>query len=1173
MATFQRKHIARIESALLRKYYFKTNCALYLSMNEEVPDEQYDASGSPGFFDTLVQHIEDRAFFSMTPTGRINSWHPGVEKVLGYPKDEWIGQPFSIIFTEEDQALGAPLKEMTTAERNGHAADIRWHVRKDGSRLFVDGVLTCARNDAGKTIGFGKVMRDATDRHLANENLNAALEYVRSIVDTVREPMLVLDQSLRVQSASRSFYEAFQVTAEETEQHFLYELSEGQWNIPELRRSLKEALFEKKVVEDFEVERVFPRVGTKVMLLNARRVERQSSGDNLILLAFEDITTRRRTEAALRKSETRFLAAFANAPVGMVLSTPTGSILEANPAFERMVGYTAAELIGVDSKGITHPDDVTKTRAFLEECQRTRSSTEFEKRYIARDGRVLWARVSAVLQKDEADGSAAQLIAIVEDVTTRKAAEDALLESEEQLRLATEASKLGTWDINPATGAWRMSNRSKELIGIGANEPLASGHALQLVDKRDRVRNMEELRLALDPAGSGRYNAEFRLAKQQDGQVRWLRSTGQAYFESGRPVRFIGTLEDISERKAVEERLQKSEERLSLAIEASSLIGTWDWDVPANKIYADTRFAMLFSVDPEKAAAGTGLEEFTAAIHPEDLANGVMDSIKRVVSRGGEFAEQYRLIQKDGTVRWMLARGRAYQDETGRVVRFAGVGVDQTAGREAAEALQDTETRLKLALRAAQIGIWEYNPGTDTLRFDSWAMQIAGLAADAEITWNETFLGLVHPSDRERVKQTLRSVVDGECFGDFAIEYQIVERSASAERRVVIHGTRVEHSNGSCRLVGTVRDITEDYKAAQSLRESQERMSLALEASYAFGVWDWDIRNDRFRADTRLAAIFGLTAQQAEKGVPLSQAAANLHPDDASRVIEQIQVAVATGEKYREEYRLVQPDGSHRWVSVRGHVQKDAEGNPMRFPGVGLDITAEREALNALLQSNEELQAFAYAASHDLQEPLRTVATFAQLLARRYEGELQGDADLYIRYIVDGAKRMQALVASVLSFTKAGRMEGLPLQAVDMQELCVAVLDYLRTAIDESGAVVHIEGLPTVQANAQQLDQVLQNLIGNALKYHRPGVVPYISVTAQRAKNEWIICVADNGLGFAQEQSKQIFEVFRRLHGREIPGTGVGLALCKRIVERYGGRIWAESVPFEGSTFFFSLPA
>jgi light-regulated signal transduction histidine kinase (bacteriophytochrome) len=225
-----------------------------------------------------------------------------------------------------------------------------------------------------------------------------------------------------------------------------------------------------------------------------------------------------------------------------------------------------------------------------------------------------------------------------------------------------------------------------------------------------------------------------------------------------------------------------------------------------------------------------------------------------------------------------------------------------------------------------------------------------------------------------------------------------------------------------------------------------------------------------------------------------------------------------------------------------------------------------------LERSNKELELFASLASHDLQEPLRSVSGFTQLLKKRYKGKLDQTADEFISYIVDGAERMQRLIRDLLDYSRI-TSRGKPLATVDFNEALEAALVNLKSAIEESGAAVTSDQLPVVSADSGQIIRLFQNLIGNAIKY-RGDSEPAIHVSAKRGDHEWFFSVADNGIGIDAQYYARIFQIFQRLHKRdEYSGSGVGLAVCKRIIDRHGGRIWVESDLGKNSTFYFTIPA
>jgi light-regulated signal transduction histidine kinase (bacteriophytochrome) len=271
--------------------------------------------------------------------------------------------------------------------------------------------------------------------------------------------------------------------------------------------------------------------------------------------------------------------------------------------------------------------------------------------------------------------------------------------------------------------------------------------------------------------------------------------------------------------------------------------------------------------------------------------------------------------------------------------------------------------------------------------------------------------------------------------------------------------------------------------------------------------------------------------------------------------------------------------GDVAWVLVNAFADVDDEGRVTQVVVAFADMTDLKRAeaqlqdtLEELKRSNRDLEQFAYVASHDLQEPLRMVASYTQLLAERYEGQLDEKADRFIHYAVDGATRMQGLVNDLLAYSRVGTRGG-PRETVQSGEVVAEVVQSLGQAIAQSGAEVVVDRLPTVTTDRTQLGQVFQNLIGNAIRFHGDAP-PRVDIAARLAGDFWEFCVADNGVGIDPQFHERIFVIFQRLHewGR-YPGSGIGLAIVKRIVERQGGRVWVESTAGNGARFCFTLPA
>ncbi len=296
------------------------------------------------------------------------------------------------------------------------------------------------------------------------------------------------------------------------------------------------------------------------------------------------------------------------------------------------------------------------------------------------------------------------------------------------------------------------------------------------------------------------------------------------------------------------------------------------------------------------------------------------------------------------------------------------------------------------------------------------------------------------------------------------------------------------------------------------------------------------------------------------------------HPDDLHTEHEDARQRVFQGElpDLQFEKRYLTSSGAVLWASVHEVLIRDGQGRPLYNLAVIEDITRRRQLEQELRRANEELANFSSMAAHDLQTPLRNINTSAQFLARKYQGQLDPTADQFIQYMMDGAQTMQKLIETLLAYAREGEKSARR-EAVPVSKTVETVLANLKSEIEKTEAEIIAEALPVVEADPVQLLQLLQNLIGNALKY-RSEARPRITIGAKKQQRQWLFSVEDNGIGISAEQRESIFAPLKRLHGPEIEGTGIGLAICKKIVERAGGRIWVESQIGQGSTFYFTLP-
>ena len=405
-------------------------------------------------------------------------------------------------------------------------------------------------------------------------------------------------------------------------------------------------------------------------------------------------------------------------------------------------------------------------------------------------------------------------------------------------------------------------------------------------------------------------------------------------------------------------------------------------------------------------------------------------------------------------------------------------------------------------------------------------------------------------------------------------------------------------------VFAAARDVTERNKAERALHLSEDRYRSLVTATSQV-VWTTDAQGNVVGEMPLWSSFTGQTPQETMGSGWL----AVLHPDDRERTARIWTAAVRERSLYQTEYRMRRHDGQYRYMAVRGVPVLEADGHIREWIGTCTDITerkaaedelaqhrqhleglvrqrtAELETSNRQLQeeiaerkrvaedlarSNKDLEQFAYVASHDLQEPLRIVSGYLQLIERRYKGKLAAEADEFISFAVDGAARMQSLIEDLLAYSRVGT-QGRRFAPTDCEKVFERAVGNLGRAVADSGATVTHDPLPTVVADATQLVQVFQNLIGNAIKF-RGAEPPRIHVAARPQDSQWLFSVQDNGIGLEPQYAERIFILFQRLHARDkYAGTGIGLSVCQRIIELHGGRIWVESKPGEGSMFHFTL--
>jgi PAS domain S-box-containing protein len=368
-----------------------------------------------------------------------------------------------------------------------------------------------------------------------------------------------------------------------------------------------------------------------------------------------------------------------------------------------------------------------------------------------------------------------------------------------------------------------------------------------------------------------------------------------------------------------------------------------------------------------------------------------------------------------------------------------------------------------------------------------------------------------------------------------------------------------------------------------ALRANIERLDAVMQRSELaaeqakIGFHEYRARDQKQIWTPEMERLFGLAPESFEG----SYAAwiRRIHPADRDRVVEDRSRAIEGRlSAWKDEYRALFPDGKVRWMESRSRLFYSQSGSLKRILGATIDVTERRELEESLLrqsqqlaESNQELERFAYAVSHDLQEPLRGITAMTELYLTRAEGTLDRDSARMLNFVLSSAGRMKSLIQDILELARASGDSAEPSADVNTGAVLEIVIQDLREAVVESGARVLFDSLPVVRGNEAQLLRLFENLVGNAIKY-RGKDAPEIRVSATESGRDWVFCVSDNGIGIDPLHHSHVFDVFWRVHGSALSGTGLGLSICKRIVQRHGGRIWVESEPGKGSRFYFTVP-
>lgn len=642
-------------------------------------------------------------------------------------------------------------------------------------------------------------------------------------------------------------------------------------------------------------------------------------------------------------------------------------------------------------------------------------------------------------------------------------------------------------------------------------------------------------------------------------------------------VDFIMTsYQEITVLKKIESELRDKEQHLRIALDAANL-GTWTFELKTGKAVHSFRHSQIFGYS--EFQSDWSFEKYLQHILPE-YRHIAKDAVRNAL-RTGELSYEVKISRMDGSIRWIELTGRAQYDDLGEPFSITGVIADINERKLAEELLQASEKRYSALFSNKINGMAHcrvlYDDSGKPLNYK--ILQI-----------NEAY---------ERITGIKKSEIEGklatEAFPDiksYKIDYINMYGRLARERSEIRFEEFFEgsgqylsvyaYSPEPDEFIAIFTDVTDRIKAEKSLRYSesqyktaQKRLEIALENAN-IGLWEWDLKKNELLLDEKTEKIFGLGP--GTFGKTLNAFEDLINEEDIQHIRNATEKALKGIKPYETVFRTRSGRNGVRYISSKAFITRDANGDQLSLTGVCFDVTALREdtervisRLNEeLLRSNKELEDFAYVASHDLQEPLRMVTSFTQLLSNQYGDKLDEKAKEYIYYAVDGSKRMYDLLNGLLAYSRV-KTRGQEFSKVGMQDVIDKVKGNLRLKIQETHTTINHKDLPEVFADRNQMIQLFQNLIENSIKFNRKS--PVISISAQVNDENIVFSVSDNGIGIEQQYSDRIFRIFQRLHARnEYEGMGVGLSICQRIVERHGGRIWIERGSSEGVTFSFTIP-
>jgi PAS domain S-box-containing protein len=635
---------------------------------------------------------------------------------------------------------------------------------------------------------------------------------------------------------------------------------------------------------------------------------------------------------------------------------------------------------------------------------------------------------------------------------------------------------------------------------------------------------------------------------------------------------FLGEREllrkQVKDKKEItSEILPESEEKFRASFDYAS-IGMALVDLKGRFIQVNKSLCKMLGFSEKELLSKT----FQVLTHPDDLKTDLNFQGHLLREEINHYQIEKRYITKKGSPIWVQLNVSIVHGSDGKPLYLIKQVQDISSQKRIADFLRESEERFRNSFDYAAIGMAIVKPDGYFLQVNNSFSKLIGYTE--EELRRITFQEITHPDDLDSDLSKSKELFSGKIKN-----YQIEKRYFTKNKAIiwVLLSVSMVHDGEGKPLytIKQIQDITDRQTMSEDLLKSEEkfRNSFAY-APIGMGIVSPDGR--WLQVNNALCNILGYSPEELNK-MTFQELT---HPDDLQADLNNHKKLINRELDYFQmEKKYFHKNGSIIWILLSVTLVRDSLGKPIYFIKQVQDISGrkkmefELEQKNVKLEeSNKELEQFAYIASHDLQEPLRMVASYVQLLARNYKGRLDEDANEIINFAVEGVKRLKFLLEGLLDYSRINS-DNEKQDNIDLSKAMPLVLSNLELKIKETGAKITLKKMPVIKGNTGQIIRLFQNLINNSLKY-RSEKAPIIEIKAELQKKQWLFSVKDNGIGIEKAFLNRIFIIFQRLHTRDkYEGEGLGLSVCKRIVEKHGGNIWVESEPGKGSTFYFTLPA